>query len=217
VIAVPVGILTGIEIAEFGTKRRYAWLLQCAVDILSGVPSIISGMFVYGLLVKTGITGYSVLAAGSALAILMIPTIARTTEEALTLVPQELRLGAYGLGASRSQTVLKIVLPVAMPGILSGAIIATARASGETAPLLFTALFSPFWPEGVFTPIASLAVMIYNYASVPYENLQSLAWASALMLILWVLATNIVCRFLIGSTSSRSVSFYRSTPKVKHK
>jgi len=143
-IAVPIGILTGIEITEFGARRRSTWLVQCAVDILSGVPSIISGMFVFGLLVKTGLTGYSALAGGTALAILMIPTIARTTEEALALVPHELRWGAYGLGASETQTVFKIVLPVALPGIISGVILATARATGETAPILFTALFSPF-------------------------------------------------------------------------
>lgn len=216
-IAVPIGILTGIEIAEFGSGKRRTWLLQFAIDVLSGVPSIISGMFVYGLLVKTGITGYSALAGGTALAILMIPTIARTTEEALTLVPQELRWGAYGLGASQTQTVFKIVLPVAMPGILSGVILATARATGETAPLLFTALFSPFWPQGILTPIASLAVMIYNYASVPYENLQKLAWASALLLVVWVLGASVLCRILIGSTPSGSTRFHKSTPKVKHK
>ncbi len=216
-IAVPIGILTGIEIVEFGSRRRHTWLLQSATDVLSGVPSIIAGMFVYGLLVKTGITGYSAIAGGAALAILMIPTIARTTEEALILVPEELRWGAYGLGASQTQTVLKIVLPGAMPGIISGVILATARTTGETAPLLFTALFSPFWPQGIFNPIASLAVMIYNYASVPYENLQGLAWASALLLILWVLGASVLCRIIIGSNLTGSIRASKADQKAKNK
>jgi phosphate transport system permease protein len=197
VIAVPFGILAAIYLSEFSDGNRLARRARFATNILNGVPSIIAGVFVYGLLVRTGITGYSAVAGGVALAILMLPTIIRTADEALQLVPQDLRWAALGAGASRYQTVLRVVLPAAAPAILTGVTLAIARATGETAPLLFTALFSPFWPESFREPVASLAVLVYNFATVPFSPQQDLAWAGALILILLVLLTNLFARMII--------------------
>jgi phosphate transport system permease protein len=124
----------------------------------------------------------------------MLPIIIRTTDEALQIVPQDVRWASVGLGASNYQTVLKVVLPAAMSAIATGVTLAVARAAGETAPLIFTALFSQFWPEGVLQPTASLAVLVYNFATVPFENQKSLAWAGSLVLVFLVLVTSILSR-----------------------
>jgi phosphate transport system permease protein len=196
-IALPVGLLAAVYLSEFSQGNRLSRQIRFASNILNGVPSIIAGVFVYGLLVRTGLTGYSALAGGVALSVLMLPTIIRTADEALQLVPQDLRWAALGAGASQYQTVLRVVLPAAAPAILTGVTLAIARATGETAPLIFTALFSPFWPESFREPIATLSVLVYNFAIVPFSPQQELAWAGALILIMLVLITNCLARLII--------------------
>ncbi len=194
VISVPFGVMAAVYLSEFSQDGQVARWVRFFTNVLSGVPSIISGVFVYALLVKTGLTGYSAVAGGVALAVLMLPTIIRTTDEALNIIPQEIRWASVGVGASRYQTVLQIVLPAAVPSILTGVTLAVARAAGETAPLIFTALFSQFWPNGIMQPIATLSVLVYNFAIVPFEPQQELAWAGSLILVLLVLVTSITAR-----------------------
>ncbi len=197
IIAVPIGVLCAIWLSEFGgDDTSIDEYVRFGVNILAGVPSIIAGVFIYGIMVRPGRPGYSALAGGVALAVLMLPTIIRTTDEALKIVPQEIRWAALGVGASKYQTILKVVLPAAIPSILTGVTLAIARAAGETAPLIFTALFSPFWANGVTNPIASLAVLVYNFATLPFKPQQELAWAAALILVLMVLLTSIIARFV---------------------
>jgi phosphate transport system permease protein len=145
---------------------------------------------------------YSAMAGGIALAVLMLPTVIKTTDEALKLVPQELRWGAMGIGASRFTTISRVTLPAAFSSIATGVVLAIARAAGETAPLIFTALFSPFWPEGLFNPIASMSVLIYNFAIMPYEAQIALAWASSFVLVVMILLANLLARWLGRLSSS---------------
>jgi phosphate transport system permease protein len=200
VIAVPIGVLAAVYLSEFSGDNQIANGVRFATNVLSGVPSIIAGIFAYGLLVapllgsESGIFGFSAIAGAVALAVLMLPTIIRTTDEALKIVPQDIRWAALGVGAYNYQTVLKIVLPAAIPAILTGVTLAVARAAGETAPLIFTALFSNFWPKGINEPIASLAVLVYNFATVPFKPQQELAWAASLILVFLVLLTSVLAR-----------------------
>jgi phosphate transport system permease protein len=194
-ISVPVGVMTAIYLSEFG-KGKLADIIRFATDVLSGVPSIIIGVFAYAVVVLT-VGSFSAWAGGFALAILMVPIVIRTTEESLKLVPQEVRQAAVGIGANHYQTVLFIVLPAALPAVITGVTLAVARAAGETAPLIFTALFNQFWinwNNGLKEPTASLAVLVYNFAIVPFKNQQQLAWAAAFILVLLVLATSIISR-----------------------
>lgn len=193
-ISVPIGVLTAVYLSEFSGDNQIARGVRFATNILSGVPSIIAGVFAYGLLVASGILGYSALAGGVALAVLMLPTIIRTTDEALQIVPQDIRWAALGVGAYNFQTVLFVVLPAALSSIITGVTLAIARAAGETAPLIFTALYSNFWPKGIKEPIATLAVLVYNFASVPYKGQQQLAWAASLLLVFLVLITSVTAR-----------------------
>ncbi len=194
-IAVPIGVLTAVYLSEFSGGNRVARGVRFATNILSGVPSIIAGIFAYGLLVSSKVVGFSAVAGGISLAVLMLPTIIRTTDEALQIVPQDIRWAALGIGAYNYQTVLKIVLPAALPGILTGVTLAIARAAGETAPLIFTALYSNFWPKGILEPIATLSVLVYNFAIVPFPPQQQLAWAGSLILVLLVLMTSVLARW----------------------
>ena len=139
---------------------------------------------------------YSAMAGGIALSVLMLPTVIKTTDEALKLVPNELRWGAIGIGASRFVTIIRVTLPAAVSPIATGVVLAIARAAGETAPLIFTALFSPFWPEGIFNPIATMSVLIYNFAIMPYEAQIALAWAASFVLVVMILAANLFARWL---------------------
>ncbi|NMG22638.1 phosphate ABC transporter permease PstA [Brasilonema bromeliae] len=192
-ISIPLGVLAAVYLTEFSTGKMSRWI-RFATNVLSGVPSIIAGVFAYGIVVSlTG--GFSAVAGGFALSILMLPIIVRTTDEALQLVSDDLRQAAVGLGATEFQTVALVVLPAAVPAIVTGATLSIARAAGETAPLLFTALFSQFWPRGIFEPTASLAVLVFNFAISPFKNLQSLAWAASLILVLLVLLTSIIARW----------------------
>jgi phosphate transport system permease protein len=200
-IAIPVGVLTAIYLAEFAQDTTAANMIGFLVNVLSGVPSIVVGVFVYAIAVaKTGFSlkiGFSAIAGGIALAILMLPIIVRTAIEALESVPHDLRQAALGLGANNFQTITKIVLPAAMPAITTGVILAIARASGETAPIIFTALFSQYWVHSLLKPTATLSVLIFNYAIVPFKEQQQLAWAGALVIVLLILVANITTRLLI--------------------
>ncbi|MFM7394742.1 MAG: phosphate ABC transporter permease PstA [Cyanobium sp.] len=198
-IALPVGIGGGIYLSEYSRSGWFAQAVRFSNDVLAGVPSIISGVFVYGLIVATRLffnQSYSAMAGGIALAVLMLPTVIKTTDEGLKLVPQELRWGSYGVGASRFVTISKVVLPSAFTPIATGAVLAIARAAGETAPLIFTALFSPFWPEGIFNPIATMSVLIFNFAIMPYEAQNALAWTASFVLVVMILGANLLARWI---------------------
>jgi phosphate transport system permease protein len=199
IISIPFGVLAAIYLTEFSSQKVARWI-RFATSVLSGVPSIIAGVFAYGIvvlsLVKLNLGSYSALGGGFALAILMLPIIVRTTDDALQLVPQDLRQASVGLGATNFQTVSQVVLPAALPAIVTGSTLAIARAAGETAPLIFTALFSSFWPDSILKPTASLAVLVYNFATSPYQSWQSLAWAASLILLLMVLTTSIIARWV---------------------
>jgi phosphate transport system permease protein len=198
-IAIPVGVGGGVFLAEYSRKGWFSRFVRFGNDVLAGVPSIISGVFVYGAIVATRIffgQSYSALAGAIALSVLMLPTVIKTTDEGLRLVSNDLRLGAYGVGASRFMTITRITLPAALTPIATGAVLALARAAGETAPLIFTALFSPFWPEGVFNPIATMSVLIFNFAIMPYEPQNELAWAASFVLVVMILLANLLSRWL---------------------
>ncbi|KEF42816.1 MAG: phosphate ABC transporter permease [Cyanobium sp. CACIAM 14] len=204
-ISVPVGVGGGVYLAEYSSRGWFAQFVRFGNDVLAGVPSIISGVFIYGLIVATRFffdQSYSAMAGGIALAVLMLPTVIKTTDEGLKLVPQELRWGAYGVGASRFVTITRITLPAALTPIATGVVLAIARAAGETAPLIFTALFSPFWPEGVFNPIATMSVLIYNFAIMPYEAQNELAWAASFVLVILILAANLLARWISHLTKA---------------
>ena len=194
-ISVPLGIMAAIYLSEFQEGKASDWI-RFATNVLSGVPSIIVGVFAYSAVVLTT-RSYSAWAGGFALSILMLPIIVRTTDESLKLVPQDVRQASVGVGANRYQTVLQVVLPAALPAIITGITLAVARAAGETAPLLFTALFTQFWPNWdnlLVEPTASLSVLVYNFAIVPFQNQQELAWGAAFILVLLVLVTSIISR-----------------------
>lgn len=193
-ISIPFGVLAAVFLSEFSGPKTAQWI-RFATNVLSGVPSIISGIFAYAIIVVTTGT-FSAVAGGIALAVLMLPTITRTTDEALQIVPQDIRWASVGVGASNYQTVLRVVLPAALPAILTGVTLAVARAAGETAPLIFTALNSPFWPKGLWNPTPSLSVLVYNFAMVPYQPLKELAWAASLILVLLVLLTSVISRWV---------------------
>ncbi|MGB8698457.1 MAG: phosphate ABC transporter permease PstA [Thermosynechococcaceae cyanobacterium] len=194
-ISVPIGLFSAIYLAEFSPPGAAKWI-RFATNVLNGVPSIILGVFAYAALVVTTKT-FSALAGAIALAILMLPIIIRTTDEALQIVPQDIRWASVGVGASNYQTVLQIVVPAALPAIITGTTLAIARAAGETAPLIFTALFTQFWPNSLLQPTPSLSVLVYNFATVPFKNQQELAWAASLILVLLVLTTSIVSRLAL--------------------
>lgn len=194
-VAIPIGILGGIYLAEFGKKRLGA-IVRFTADMLNGIPSIVIGIFVYGLFVVY-MGHFSALAGGVALGILMIPMIMRNTEEMLKLVPHSLREGALALGVPYWRTIIRVVLATARGGIITGILLAVARVAGETAPLLFTALGNQFWSTRLDEPIAALPLQIFTYAISPFEDWQKLAWAGALVLIGIILLLNIGARFII--------------------
>ncbi|HEV3112463.1 MAG TPA: phosphate ABC transporter permease PstA [Candidatus Binataceae bacterium] len=202
-ISVPFGILAAIYITEFGPESRVTNAVRFAAKVLTGLPSILAGVFAFAtVVVLTG--GFSAPAGGVALSLLMIPTILLTAEQAIKGVPTRMREAAVGMGATPTQVVTKVILPTAFPGILTGVMLAVARAAGETAPLLFTSLFSDFWISRTYPyfipktlsdlmkPTASLAVLIYNFSGSPFENQIALAWSAALALVVIVLAVNLV-------------------------
>ena len=192
IFAIPIGIMSGIYMSEYQGSRS-ASAVRFAADTLNGVPSIVIGIFVYGIAVLP-FQQFSALAGGLALGIMMIPIIARTTEELLLLVPSTMREGALALGATRARAVFSVVLPAAAPGIITGVVLALARIAGETAPLLFTALGNQFFTTSLTQPIASLTVQVYTYAISPYEDWHRQAWAGALVLVMIVLLCSIFAR-----------------------
>jgi phosphate transport system permease protein len=199
-IAVPTGILAAIYLSEFGTGW-FAWILRFLTDVLAGIPSIVVGIFAYTLLVipMRGFSGY---AGGVALAIIMLPVVIRTTEEMLRLVPQSLRDGGLALGAPKWRVTVDIVLASSLSGIATGVLLAVARAIGETAPLLFTALGSMLWTTSLDRPMASLPAQIYVYSISPYEDWHQKAWAAAFTLVMIILLLNVTVRYLTRSRIS---------------
>jgi len=193
-IGLPLGIAVGIYLSEVG-HGRLAGGVRFIVDTLTGIPSIVTGVFVYAIVVLP-MKHFSAFAGGVALALIMVPIVSRTTEEMLKLVPHSLREGALALGAPQWRVVLGVVVPAAASGIATGAILAVARVSGETAPLLFTAFGSRFFSTDLDQPIASLTVQIYNYAISPYDEWHAQAWAATLVLMTLILGINIVVRIL---------------------
>ena len=208
--AIPVGVGGGIYLSEYSKSDWFAQFIRFGTNVLSGVPSIIAGVFIYGTIVTSRLifgNAYSAVAGGLALSILMIPTVIKTTDEGLKLVPDDLRRGALGVGASRFITITRITLPAAFTPIATGVVLAIARAAGETAPLIFTALFSPYWAnlfsvDGLFSSIATLSVLIYNFSIMPLEVQNELAWAASFVLVTLILSLNLFARWL-GRFASR--------------
>jgi phosphate transport system permease protein len=190
-ISVPIGILAAVFLAEFGPETKVAAAVRFCAKLLTGLPSILAGVFAYATVVLTTGT-FSAPAGGVALALLMLPTVILTAEEAIRMVPARMREAAIGMGCTRTQMVLRVTLPTALPGILTGVMLAVARAAGETAPLLFTALFSDYWlTRNLMEPTPSLAVLIYDFSGSPFRNQIEIAWAASLLLVFLVLLLNL--------------------------
>jgi phosphate transport system permease protein len=195
ILGVPVGVGAGIYLAEFG-RNRFGDVIRFTADVLNGVPSIVIGIVAYSIVVLSQ-KHFSALAGGVALAIMMIPTITRTTEEMLLLVPQALREAAYGLGIPRWRTTISITLRSATSGVITGIMLAFARVAGETAPLLFTAFGNQFWNLRPNQPTAALPLQIFNYAISPYDEWHRQAWAGALVLIVLIVTAVAAVRFAV--------------------
>ncbi len=193
-LAVPVGLVSGIFLSEY-PKSRLATAVRFTADVLNGIPSIVIGIFAYALVVLP-VHHFSALAGGTALGFMMIPIITRTTEELLNLVPPTLREGALALGATRARAAFTVMLPAALPGILTGILVALARIAGETAPLLFTSFSNRFWSTSLSQPIASLTVQVYTYAISPYDDWHRQAWAGALVLVAVVFTFSALSRLV---------------------
>jgi phosphate transport system permease protein len=187
-MGIPIGIAAGVYLAEFGRGRALATAVRFTADVLNGVPSIVMGISIYSLIVMQQ-KHFSALAGGVALAIMMVPTITRTTEEMLATVPHAIREAALGLGVPKWRTVLSVSLRTASPGIITGCMLAFARVAGETAPLLFTAFGNQFWSFKLNEPIAALPLQIYVYALSPYDEWHRLAWAGSLVLIVLIMVS----------------------------
>jgi phosphate transport system permease protein len=202
-ISIPIGILAGVFLAEIGPDTRVATGVRFAAKMLTGLPSILAGVFAFTVVVL--LTGrFSPVAGGFALSLLMLPTIILTSEESLRMVPARMREAAIGMGATQTQVTLRVLLPTAFPGIMTGVLLAVSRAAGETAPLLFTMTFSDYWlSRNLMEPTASLAVLIYNFSKSPFENQQSIAWAASLVLVLIVLALNLSGQWLSRDSSKK--------------
>ena len=194
-VGTPIGILAGVYLAEYGQKTWLGSAVRFINDILLSAPSIVVGLFVYAVIVAK-VKTFSGFAGSMALALLVIPVVIRTTENMLSLVPNALREAAYALGTPKWKVILSITLKAARAGVITGILLALARMSGETAPLLFTALSNQFWTSDLGAPMASLPVTIFKFAMSPYENWQKLAWAGVFLITLGVLALNILARVL---------------------
>jgi phosphate transport system permease protein len=192
-MAIPIGVVSGIYMSEYpGTRLTSA--VRFAADTLNGVPSIVIGVFAYGVAVLP-FKQFSAIAGGLALGIMMIPIIARTTEELLLLVPGAMREGALALGATRARAVFTVIVPSALPGIITGIVLALARVAGETAPLLFTSFNNRFFTTRLTEPISSITVQVFTYAISPYEDWHRQAWAGSLVLVTFVLVCSLLARF----------------------
>jgi phosphate transport system permease protein len=202
-LGVPIGVLGGVFLSEYGSSRLN-WWIRFAADILNGVPSITWGIVVYALIVMP-MHGFSALAGGTVLGMMMIPLVMRTTEEVLQLVPNGYREAALALGIAKWRTIVQIVMRTALKGIVTGVLLALARVAGETAPLLFTAFGNRFWTHKLTEPIAALPLQIFSYAISPYDDWHRQAWAGALVLLLLVLFVNVSVRFLTRDRFQRKV------------
>lgn len=196
IIAIPIGIMAGIYLSEH-KKSRLAYWSRLSVDILQGVPSIVIGIIAYFWLVKP-LGGFSALSGSVALAIMMLPIIVRSTEETLKLLPDSLKEAAYALGMPVHRVIFKVIVPCGISGILSGVMLAIARITGETAPLLFTAFGNPYLSANITGPMQSLPQLIFNYATSPYNDWHDLAWGASLILLAWVLLLNIFTKLITG-------------------
>lgn len=194
IIAIPIGLMAGIYLSEFG-NLRIASAVRFVADILAGVPSIVTGVFAYAIIVRP-MHSFSAISGGVALAIIMVPVVVRTAEEAMRLVPNSMREAALALGISRWRSIIGVVIPGAITGIVTGIMLAIARIAGETAPLIFTAFGNFFGYQGLGKPIDALPLQIYNYALSPYKDLHNQAWAGAFLLIMMVLVISIVVRLI---------------------
>ncbi|MTJ48876.1 phosphate ABC transporter permease PstA [Dolichospermum sp. UHCC 0259] len=194
-LSIPVGVITGIFLAEFSQTNPFTQYVRFITSILTGVPSIIVGMFAYGVIVLLT-KGFSAIAGGFALSVIMLPMIVLTTEEALKLIPVPQRLASAALGGTRFQTTFRVIVSSAIPGITTGISLAIARASGETAPLLFTALFSQNWSDGLLSPTASLSVLIFNLYNNPDPAVNQLVWTTAIILLTLVLFFSLLSRVI---------------------
>ena len=194
-ISIPLGILAAIYLGVLAPGSRIATTARFLAKVLTGFPSILAGVFTYAIIVINW--GYSAWAGGVALAILMLPTVVLAAEEAMAQVPQKMKDAAYGMGCTRTQVIWTVVLPTALPGIITGVLLAVAGAAGESAPLLFTALFSSYYLSELTEPTASLSILIFNFSGMPFPNQIELAWTASLVLVLIVLTLNIIAR-LIG-------------------
>jgi phosphate transport system permease protein len=195
-IGVPVGVMGGVYLSEYGRRGRFAASVRFLINVMMGIPSIIMGLFIYALLVVP-MGRFSGYAGGAALALLILPIVARTTEDMLVLVPNALRESALALGTPRWRVTVEILFRAAKTGLITGVLLAVARVSGETAPLLFTSLNSPYWPTSLAQPTGNLTVTIFNYAMSPYPDWQRDAWGASLLIMIGVLATTILARFAV--------------------
>jgi phosphate transport system permease protein len=194
-ISIPIGILSSVYLGVLNPDGKFSNLARFLAKTLTGFPSILSGVFVYAVLVIN--FGYSAIAGGVALAVLMLPTVVLAAEESIREVPQRIKDAAYGMGCTQTQVIWKVVLPTGLPGILTGIMLAVAGAAGESAPLLFTALFSNYYLAELGEPTASLSILIYNFSAMPFDNQIELAWTASLVLVSIVLVFNVLAR-LIG-------------------
>jgi phosphate transport system permease protein len=200
-IGIPWGIFAGVYLAEFGVGKT-ASILRFSNDVLASVPSIIVGLFVYAVLVMP-FGGFSTYAGAVALGIIMIPVVARTTEEILKLLPNHMREAGLALGLPRWKVIVRIVIPGSAGGIVTGVMLAIARVAGETAPLLFTSFNNQFWSKSLDQPVASLPVQIYTYAISPFAEWQAQAWAGAFILLVFIFFINILTRAVLVRGGSR--------------
>jgi phosphate transport system permease protein len=203
IIGLPIGLMAGIYLAEFGGKT-FSFITRYTTDLLNGAPSIVIGLFAYAVAVVP-FKRFTALAGGVALAVMVIPITVRATEEFLRAIPNSLREGAMALGASKWKTIATVVIPAASGGIITGMLLALARVAGETAPLLFTAFGNQYWSPGWTQPIASLPVLIYEYATSAYDDWHRQAWAAGLVLLMIVLVANVGCRLVINRRGVRSI------------
>lgn len=199
-IGLPIGIGTGIYLSEYSGKT-FGWIIRFTTDVMSGIPSIVYGIMVYIVFVLP-MKSFSAIAGGTALGIMMISVVSRTTEEMLRLVPNSLREAALALGVPKWRTTISVVLKTASAGVLTGVIVSLARVAGETAPLLFTALGNRFFSRGLLEPIAALPLQVFIYAISPFDDWHRQAWAGALVLITFVFGTSMLCRMIVAKRFS---------------
>jgi phosphate transport system permease protein len=202
-VGTPVGVLAGTYLAEYGNNDRLSTVVRFVNDVLLSAPSIIVGLFVYQVAVVP-MGHFSAIAGSLALAVIAIPVTVRTTEDMLRLVPQGMKDASTALGAYPWRTVVSVIYPAARSGIVTGLLLAIARVSGETAPLLFTALNNQFWSSKLGAPIANLPVVIYQFAQSPYPEWQQLAWSGALLITLTILLLSILARLVVSALQPRS-------------